>query len=160
MQQISKIATIHAPLAQVWETIADVGSIAQWHPGVERSPVLSNHPRGLGATRRVELYDGSSAVEEVTSWEDGSSLTVTMSEFTMPFTFGAATFSVKADGKDRTEVTMTMNYSMKYGLFGWLMNALMLKRIIAKLLQTVLEGLNHHLVTGEFIGQKWTPASA
>ena len=153
MSQISKTATVHAPVARVWETVADVGSIAAWHPGVERSPVLSNHRSGLGATRRVELYDGSSAVEEVTSMEEGRALTVTMSEHSMPLSRGAATFEVKADGDERTLVTMTMDYDMKYGLLGALMNAVMLRPIIGKLLASVLSGLDHHLVTGENVGE-------
>lgn len=159
MSQLTSIATVHAPLDRVWETIADVGTIAEWHPGVERSPVVSTHRTGLGAVRRVELYDGTSAVEEVTSLDDGRALTVTMSEHTMPFCHGAATFEVESDGDDRTLVTMTMDYEMKYGPLGWLMNAVMLRPIIGKLLASVLSGLDHHLVTGEQIGKGWAAAS-
>ncbi len=153
MSQLSSTKAVQAPLARVWETIADVGTIAEWHPGVERSPVLSAHRTGLGAVRRVELYDGTSAVEEVTSLDEGRSLTVTMSEFSMPLSRGAATFEVEADGDERTLVTMTMDYEMKYGPLGWLMNAVMLRPIIGKLLASVLSGLDHHLVTGDHIGQ-------
>lgn len=160
MSQLSSTKTVRAPITRVWEVLADVGTIDQWHPGVERSPVLSNSPRGLGATRRVELYDGTSAVEKVTSLDEGRSLTLTMSEFSMPFTRGAATFEVEADGPDSTRVTMTLEYEMKYGPFGWLMNALMLRPIIGKLLSSVLAGLDHHLVTGEPIGKGWVAASA
>jgi carbon monoxide dehydrogenase subunit G len=153
MNQLSSIASVRAPLARVWETIADVGTIAAWHPGVERSPVLSAHRTGLGAVRRVELYDGSSAVEEVTSLDEGRSLTVTMSEHTMPMSHGAATFAVEPDGDGRTKVTMTMDYEMKYGPLGWLMNAVVLRPILTKLFASVLKGLDHHLVTGDDIGK-------
>ena len=159
MSQLSSKATVRAPLSRVWETIADVGTIAEWHPGVERSPVLSAHRTGLGAVRRVELYDGTSSVEEVTSLDEGRSLTVTMSEHSMPLSRGAATFEVEADGDERTLVTMTMDYEMKYGPLGWLMNAVMLRPIIGKLLASVLSGLDHHLVTGEHIGKDWAAAS-
>ena len=159
MSQLSSTATVRAPLTRVWETIADVGTIAEWHPGVERSPVLSTHRTGLGAVRRVELYDGTSSVEKVTSLEEGRSVTVTMSEHTMPLSRGAATFEVEADGDDRTLVTMTMDYEMKYGPLGWLMNAVMLRPILGKLLASVLSGLDHHLVTGEHIGQGWVATS-
>jgi len=159
MSQLSSTATVRAPLARVWETLADVGTIAEWHPGVEHSPVLSTNPTGLGAARRVELYDGTSAVEEVTSLDEGRSLTVSMSDHTMPLSRGAATFEVEADGDDRTRVTMTMDYEMKYGPLGWLMNAMLLRPIISKLLVSVLSGLDHHLVTGEHIGKNWVAAS-
>lgn len=155
MSQLSSTATVRAPLARVWETIADVGTIAEW----QRSPVLSAHRTGLGAVRRVELYDGTSAVEEVTSLDEGRSLTVTMSEFSMPLSRGAATFEVEADGDERTLVTMTMDYEMKYGPLGWLMNAIMLRPIIGKLLASVLSGLDHHLVTGDHIGRNGVTAS-
>jgi uncharacterized protein YndB with AHSA1/START domain len=153
MNQLSSTATVRAPLARVWETIADVGTIAEWHPGVERSPVLSTKRTGLGAVRRVELYDGSSAVEEVASLDEGRSLTVTMSQHTMPLSHGAATFEVEADGDERTVVTMTMNYEMKYGPLGWLMNAVLLRPVMSRLFASVLSGLDHHLLTGEHVGQ-------
>jgi len=158
MSQLSKTAIVRAPVARVWETLADVGTIAAWHPGVERSPVLSTNRTGMGAVRRVELTDGSSAVEEVTLLEEGRSLTVTMSEHTMPMSRGAATFAVEADGDESTRVTMTMDYEMKYGPLGWLMNAVMLRPILGKVFSSVLAGLDHHLVTGEHIDKNWKAA--
>ena len=121
MNQLSSTATVRAPLARVWETLADVGSIAEWHPGVKRSPVLSTHRSGLGASRRVELYDGSSAVEEVTSLEEGRSLTVTMSEHTMPLSHGAATFTVESDGEGHAGMGTRADFDRVCGGHrGWL----------------------------------------
>ncbi len=77
------------------ETVADVGTIAEWHPGVAQSPVITPQASGLGAARRVELYDGSTAVETVTSLEEGRSVTVLMSDHTMPLSHGAAAFEVE-----------------------------------------------------------------
>jgi len=159
MSQLSSTATVRNPLARVWETINNVGTIAEWHPGVERSHVLTSHEAGLGAVRHMEFYDGTSAKEEVTSLDEGRSVTVTMSEFTMPLSRGAVTFEVEADGDDRTLVTMTLDYGMKYGPVGWLMNVVMLRPILRKLFASVLAGLDHHLVTGEHIGQDWAAAS-
>jgi uncharacterized protein YndB with AHSA1/START domain len=160
MSLVSKSAIVRAPHSRVWEAIADVGQIAQWHPGVERSPVVSNQRSGLGATRRVELYDGSSAVEEVTGLDEGRSLTVVMSEHSMPLSRGAATFVVEDAGDGTTRVTMSLDYEMKYGAFGWLMNNLMLRPIVGKLLSSMIAGLDHHLVTGEAIERGWKPSAA
>ena len=160
MNQVSATSVVNSPIARVWEAIADVGSIENWHPGVERSPVLSPSRTGLGAARRVELYDGSTAVETVTSQVDGRSVTVEMSEHTMPMKYAAATFEMKADGDDRTVVTFSMDYEMKYGPVGWLLNTLMLRGILNKLFSSVLDGLNHHLLTGEHIGQSGVPEAA
>ena len=61
-------------------------------------------------------------------------------------------FDVVGPG-DETQVTMTMDYEMKYGPLGWLMNAVMLRPILGKLFASVLVGLDHHLVTGELVGE-------
>ncbi len=153
MNHLSTTTVVNAPIDRVWQTLADVGTIAEWHPGVAHSPVLTSSRTGLGATRRIELYDGSTVMEEVTSLDEGRSVTVTMSEHAMPLSYGTATFKVEADGNDRTLVTMMMDYKMKYGPLGWLLNVLILRRMMKKLLASVLAGLGHHLVTGEHIGQ-------
>jgi uncharacterized protein YndB with AHSA1/START domain len=160
MNNVSATTIVHAPIARVWETIADVGTIAQWHPGVAKSPVLTPNHTGMGASRQVELYDGSTAVEQVTSLDEGRSLTVTMSEHTMPMSYAVVTFSVEADGNARTRVTMSMEYKMKFGPVGWMLNTLMLRGIMNKLLPSTLAGLNHHLVTGETIGEGWAAEAA
>jgi len=155
MNQLSTTTVVHAPIDRVWQTLADVGTIAEWHPGVAHSPVLTASRTGLGATRRIELYDGGTVVEKVTSLDEGRSVTFTMSEHAMPLSYGTATFKVEADGNDHTLVTMMMDYEMKYGPFGWLLNVVMLRGIMKKLLASMLAGLDHHLVTGEHIGQNW-----
>lgn len=159
MNQLSATQIVRAPIAKVWETLADVGSIADWHPGVANSPVLTEHRSGMGAARRVELYDGSTVVETVSALEEGRSVTVTMSDHSMPLSMGEATFSIEADGEDRTRVTMTLAYGMKFGPLGWLLNAVMLQGIMSKLLVSVLAGLDHHLATGELIGEGWAAAA-
>ncbi len=160
MNNVTATSTVNSPLARVWDAIADVGTIEDWHPGVERSPVLTDKRTGLGAARRVELYDGSSSVEKVTELVDGHRLTVLMSEHKMPMNYAAVTFEMEADGDDRTRVTFSIDYTMKYGPVGWLINALVLRRVLNKLFPNVLDGLDHHLQTDEHIGQGWSVASA
>jgi ribosome-associated toxin RatA of RatAB toxin-antitoxin module len=160
MNNVTVTATVHSPIARVWDAIADVGTIADWHPGVEASPVLTENRTGLGAARRVELYDGSSAVETVTELVEGRRVTVLMSEHSMPMNHAAATFEIEADGADRTQVTFSIDYTMKFGPVGWLLNALMLRGVLNKLFANVLDGLDHHLKTNEPIGKGWTAAAA
>jgi uncharacterized protein YndB with AHSA1/START domain len=157
---LSHTTPIAAPISRVWQTLADVGTIAEWHLGVKASPVLSDAATGMGARRRIELYDGGTSIETVTAFEEGRSLTVTMSEHTMPMSRCLATFSVEADGPDAARVTFTMDYDMKWGPAGWLIDTVMLRRVLRGLQASVLAGLDHHLRTGEHIGEGWEPAAA
>jgi hypothetical protein len=74
MSIVSASRTIHAPVSTLWAKIADVGGIQEWHPKVERSPLISSSATGPGATRRCEFYDGTSVVEEVVGFVEGESM--------------------------------------------------------------------------------------
>ncbi len=34
MNQLSTTTVVRAPIDRVWQTLADVGTIPEWHPGV------------------------------------------------------------------------------------------------------------------------------
>jgi ribosome-associated toxin RatA of RatAB toxin-antitoxin module len=160
MSQLPVTAIVRAPIDTVWNMVADVGTVADWHPAVQQAPVLSPNRIGLGAKRRCEFYDGTSVVEEVVRLDEGRSLTVALSDFSMPLSRAEATIGLEPDGPERTKVTFTMDYDMKYGPAGWLMNATMLRPMMGKLLARVLAGLDHHLVTGENVGKDWVAQAA
>ena len=46
---------IAAPVEMVWAALADIGSIADWNPGVVASHTTSDQAEGLGATRYCDL---------------------------------------------------------------------------------------------------------
>lgn len=151
---------IHAPREAVWKAIADVGYIHNWHPKVKASPVLSSSGTGVGAKRRCEFYDGSSVVEEVVAVEEGRSVRLSLSEFSMPFSRAAAVLEVEDVGDDKARITMTMDYETRYGPVGWLMDAAMIKPMMTSMLGEVLAGLDHHLRTGEYVGADGAAAAA
>ncbi len=52
---------------------------------------------------------------------------------------------------DKTDVTFSIDYSLKFGPVGWLMSAVMMKRMFRGVFGDALAGLSHHLETGETI---------
>lgn len=144
---------MNVPAKRVWDAINDHGGVHKFHPYVETSPLLSANNSGLGAKRRCEFYDKTSVVEEVIGWEDGTSLTVVLSEGSMPFSRAEATLRVVPAAENTSHASIEMDYDVKYGPIGWLMNKLIIRRKMEGLFATVLEGLEHHGKTGELIGQ-------
>jgi hypothetical protein len=61
-----------------------------------------------------------------------------------------ATVAVQPDGT-RTRVSIVAIYQPKYGLFGWLLDQLMIKRQYSTMLPNVLAGLKHYAETGEVV---------
>ena len=152
MATVSKTLRLAVPAEKAWAIISDYGAIHKYHPGVERSPILNGIERGVGAIRRCEFYDGSSVVEKVISWQDGRSLTVELSGMSMPLKQAQAQLQVRQAGKGTSDVTITMDFTPKFGPLGWLMGQVMMKPMMRGMFTKVLQALETHASTGRLIG--------
>ncbi len=153
MSKLTANIIIDAPPSEVWKSIGNVGEVHKWHPVVKTSPVLTDNATGIGATRMCNFHDGTSVVEKVIAIDEGKSVTLELSEFSMPFNtaHGVVTL-VELDG-GRTRVEMDFEYTTKYGPVGWLMDAAMIRPMMTKMFDKVLGGLKHHVQTGDYIGE-------
>ncbi|NRB40194.1 MAG: SRPBCC family protein [Pseudomonadales bacterium] len=154
MIKVAKTVLINASDKDLWNIIADVGGIHNFHPLVDKSPLLSTNAQGLGATRRCEFYDGTSVVEEVVEWEEGKKLSLALSKFSMPFESAVGTMSVESAGNNASHVTLQMDFKVKYGFIGKIMGLIMMKPFMKMVFAKVLKGLNDHATTGLLVGKK------
>jgi hypothetical protein len=148
------------PVEQVWEKLSDFGGIHRYSAGVQASPINPGTPeRGLGAERNCQLYDGNHIQERVTEAVQNRSLALEVFDTSMPLKSATARFDLSPAG-DGCVLEMTMEYQVKYGPVGWLMDAMMLNRAMTGSLSNLLAGLEAHLRTGDDIPKGWRPASA
>ena len=160
MSIVSTSHIVEADIGRVWALVSDIGGVHHWHPKVKQSPLLSDNSTGPGARRRCEFYDGNSVVEEVVDWVEGESVTLELSDMFMPLQTARVTVRLAQRGPSSTEVSMEMDYSVKYGPIGWLMNSVMMRPMMGKMFAEVLSGLEHHAVTGEAVTQDFQPHAA
>ncbi|MGH1340178.1 MAG: SRPBCC family protein [Nannocystales bacterium] len=160
MQNVTVTRIVHAEIKTVWDLVADVTRVVNWHPSVHRVDLLSENATGLGAARRCNFYDGTSVRETVTELDEGSRLKVVLSEYSLPMKTFEAEIRLQAMADGNTQVTFSMNYEMKFGIFGKAMNALMVRGQMTKLMSSVLSGLDQHGATGEIIGEDFVPKAA
>lgn len=155
MTTVTKTVTIDAPTPQVWEAVANIGSIATWNPNVKRSQLTSDQPGGLGATRECQLAPLGTVQERVTSWDEGRSLGIEIYERkNIPgLRQGDATIEIVPTG-DSSHVTIELNYEVGLGALGAGMNAVGMKRRFTKAVTGMLAGLKHHVETGESVDGK------
>ncbi len=78
-------------------------------------------------------------------------MNVELSEMSMPMKRAVVEFIVAPQGEQLSDVTITMNFTPKFGILGALMGAMMMKPMMRKILTQVLQGLEHHGRTGEII---------
>lgn len=143
MSEFTETIKINAAQNAVWATLADIGTIADWNPGLIASNT-TNDLTGLGASRHCDISASQSLDEEVVHFEPMQAITFRISHSTMPFKSADIRFTITSN-TDNTTVTVSPLYTLKYGLLGALMDLLFVKRVYRKGMQGLLSGLKHHV---------------
>ena len=148
--QVQRKRLINASIAATWAAISEMRAVEDWHPNVARASVLTDHSTGVGASRRVEFQDGNSVVETVIEESKLHFTTMEMSELPL-LRKAVVTIRIAEQSAQATEVTFSIDYDIKFGPIGWLLDQVMMKRVFGKIFGVALEGLCYHLETGELV---------
>ncbi len=133
--------TIDATPEAVWAVLGRYMHIDEFAPLIKSVDALSDGEDGMGSKRRNHFDNGTSIVEEVTSWQPGKGFTVELSDMAaMPLHEASSKVLITPAG-DRSTVTWTFDYRVKYGPLGWLMGQTMMKIMMGKIIDGNLKGL-------------------
>ncbi len=137
-----RILEIEAAPDAVWAVIERFMQIDEFAPLVTSVDPLTGGEDGMGSKRRCNFDNGNSMVEEVIDWEPNRGYRVRASEMEpMPLREALAELSVAPLNDDRSKVTWSMDYRVKYGPFGWLLGQTVMKSMMGKVLDGNLKGL-------------------
>jgi uncharacterized protein YndB with AHSA1/START domain len=132
--------TIAAPPALVWSILDDIGTIADWNPGVRASRTTSSTRSGLGATRHCDLGQAGHLEEAVVEYRAGERLTMRITRSTLPFARADIRFQLEPAGSG-TRVTVSPDYRLRFGPVGRLLDAIMVRPMYRKGMTALLAGL-------------------
>src|SRR5262245_37092362 len=133
---------VHAacPPARVCALLADLEAVQHYNPGVRRAVIEGSQRRGVGARRSCDLLPKGRVVERVTHWEDGRALGLEVAESDWPIHFMRWITRIEPSG-DGTRITQALEYKVKFGPIGWLLDRLMMKRKLTVSLDGVFASL-------------------
>jgi ribosome-associated toxin RatA of RatAB toxin-antitoxin module len=154
MTTFKKKIKIDSSIEDIWKVVSNLGDIYKFNPGVSKSYYSTEQTEGVGAARICELYPIGKILETATDWEDGKSflLKIDTIEKAPPVKNFTGKFELNAIGRNQTEVSLTLNYDMKLGFIGQLLNKLILKSKMESGIEDLLKGLKVHLEQGVFVG--------
>jgi ligand-binding SRPBCC domain-containing protein len=138
---------IEAPVEAVWEAIAgDLTAVQHYNPTVSSVRLLNAQQQGVGAMRRCELNPKGFVEERVWDWNLNHSvgLEVTASEW--PIVFMKWKTELQQDG-NATLVNQEMQYQLKFGPVGALMDILVMRRKLDGSISEVFENLKRYVET-------------
>ncbi|MCG8469842.1 MAG: SRPBCC family protein [Gemmatimonadetes bacterium] len=144
MATFTKQIRIDASPAEVWATLGDVGTIAEWNPGLIGSHPTTEENGGLGASRHCDV-DGKQFIDEtVVEWEPERTLTMRVTDTNLPLASADIRFELAGDA-DGTSVMVRPDYAIKLGPIGKLMDALFVRRTYERGMEALLGGLKRHV---------------
>lgn len=136
---------ISAELTAVWDTLADIGNIAHWNPGVQASHLTSEtQSEGVGACRHCNLGGNNYLDETVVKWEPEKALTMRITSTNLPFKTADIRFRLTPQTSG-TKITVSPIYELKFGPLGKLLDAVYVKNNYQKGMDALLAGLKKHL---------------
>jgi len=145
LSMLERKAELAISAGQAWEVLADFENVHAFAPGIKASPLVGEKKDGLGACRRCHFsVGGMSMVETVTSWEEGESLTVELTEFPMPFHSARITLSITPLDGSRCMARTVLVYDMKYGALGAMLNAVMIRPMMGMQLGKLLRNIERY----------------
>ena len=147
--------TVNAPIAEVWKSWDDFGSIARFAPNLKASYLLEGSAKtGLGAKRHCDMTDGKNFLqEEIIEYIPHERLVIDIFDGSMPMESGTAAFDLKSLGPNRTQVTMTMDFVPKFGVAGKVMMSAM-KPKFRSLLKSMLKGNADYVQHGKIANRQ------
>ncbi len=147
------MTTIHheikasCPPERIWALLSDLEAVQHYNPGVRGVAVQGARRTGVGAMRACDLGPNGRVVERVTHWEEGRAVGLEIAESDWPIRFMRWVTRVKPDGSG-TRIEQDLEYRVKFGPAGWLLDRLVMKRKLTATLDEVLAALVKHAENG------------
>ncbi|MBL7809168.1 MAG: SRPBCC family protein [Saprospiraceae bacterium] len=133
--------TINAPIERVWAALSNIEELEKYDPTVLKSTAITSTISGIGAARKVDMRDGKNWFEEkCTDFKVQESLAYELTDCSFPIHALSHRYSFEnIEGK--VKVKQVMQYQMKFGFLGKIMDALMVKKQTGNGIKAFMEGL-------------------
>jgi len=147
MTVLENAIRIDAPPEKVWSVLASLDSLEQYDPGVTKSEVVTPAREGPGAARRCDLAPGGWFKEKVSEWRPNEGISFELFECTLPVRRLRHSYTLASEAGG-TVVRQRMEYDLKYGPLGKLLDAVMVRRKWDAGIKSFFAGLKRYVETG------------
>ncbi|MBK6696061.1 MAG: SRPBCC family protein [Myxococcales bacterium] len=135
---------INASPEDVWSVLGKLDALHEYDPGVTLAKILDGAPAGVGAARQCDLAPGGWFRERVTSWQPAETIGFELYECALPVKSLRHTYTLEKAG-DETVVRQRMEYELKFGPLGKVMDALMVRKKWDSGIKGFFVGLKRHV---------------
>lgn len=142
MYSVEVTKTVNQPIDSVWFILAEeFGNINKYSEKISSVEILNNKPVGFGCIRKCSLEGGGYMTEEITKWEKGKLLELTIKDSSMPMVPGTNVVFTLTSKENAVQIKAVGNYRIKY--LG-LLSPLIAKKRYTKLLEYLIGLTDNH----------------
>ncbi|SRR6266496_3065298 len=128
MATIPNEITVNASIDKIWAMLTDLELLDKYDPTVKKSTLISPEKTGVGAKRKVSMLDGKNWFDEkVIVFKPNQALTYQLTECSFPIKGLKHSYSFERIG-NQTKVKQVMEYTVKFGLFGRLLDNMIIRK--------------------------------
>ena len=128
MAIIHNEVTVNASTDKLWNILTDLELLDRYDPTVKKSTLVSADKIGMGAKRKVDMLDGKNWFEEkITVFKPNDALTYQLTDCSFPIKSLKHSYRFEKIG-NQTKVKQVMEYTVKFGLLGMLLDGLMIRK--------------------------------
>ncbi len=132
---------------EVWSVLASLDALEQYDPGVTKSQIVTPETSGPGAARQCDLKPGGWFRERIAEWKPDEAISFELYECTLPVRRLKHSYTLVPDGSG-TLVQQRMEYQLKFGPLGALLDAMVVRRKWAAGINLFFAGLKQHVEKG------------
>jgi hypothetical protein len=144
MRALTEHVEIQASPDAVWEALADFGGVSDWAPYMKTSHLIGDLRSGVGTRRGMRHAWGFRFEEAVTQWNDGIGYSFDVFRAPFPMTDVKESW-VAGQSNGFSTVTTYVNYGMKLGPIGALLDWLLVRFVVQREMRVGLRGLKQHI---------------
>lgn len=136
--------TINAPIDTIWSILTDLELLDKTDPTVKKATLISENKTGHEAKRKVYMQDGKNWFEEkITVFKPNEELVYQLTDCSFPIKGLKHTYSFQKTG-NQTKVQQVMEYTVKFGFFGVLMDKMIIGKQFNSGINKFLTGLKSY----------------
>lgn len=137
--------TVNASVQELWAVLSDLEELDKYDPTVKTATIISTQRTGLNAARKVLMSDGKNWFEEkITEFEPSRSLCYQLTDCSFPLKRLRHSYRFKPTPSG-TELEQVMEYTVKFGLLGKVLDRLMIRKQTSAGIQKFFSGLKAHV---------------
>jgi uncharacterized membrane protein len=150
MSQLSTQVQIKAPADKLWKVLVDLDSLPQWVPDNASSETASQNSETMTAPRYYDATPFHDVEERATGWEEGHHYAYEVKNIG-PIRSAYNCFSLNPVGEGETVLTQTLDFQMKLGPVGALMDTLVFRPQFRKRMEQSLAALKEYVEHNEAV---------